>query len=163
MAATQNTTETWKPVVGFEGRYSVSNLGRIQRQQSGKATRAGRIFTGCVGKRGYMLTTLSSKTMYVHHLVAAAYLGPCPPNHEINHKDTNKINNRADNLEYITHAGNMAHAGAHGIMHRKLNSWQVRVIRHLFKSMSQAQVARVFNVSSSAIHDIWNGVTWRHC
>lgn len=46
----------------------------------------------------------------VHVLVAHAFLGPCPPDHEVNHKDGDKANNRWDNLEYLTHAENMQHA-----------------------------------------------------
>lgn len=46
----------------------------------------------------------------IHKLVAEAFLGNKPPKHEINHKDGNKSNNHASNLEYVTHKENIRHA-----------------------------------------------------
>jgi len=46
----------------------------------------------------------------VHRIVADAFMGPCPLNHEVNHKDLNKKNNLPGNLEYVTHKENLEHA-----------------------------------------------------
>lgn len=47
---------------------------------------------------------------YVHRLVAEAWIGPIPENHEVNHRDGNKKNNEADNLEIVTHKENIKHS-----------------------------------------------------
>jgi len=43
----------------------------------------------------------------VHRLIAAKYIGQCPPKHETSHKDGNKQNNHYSNLEYLTHSQNI--------------------------------------------------------
>jgi hypothetical protein len=54
------------------------------------------------------------KNAYVHHLVAAAFLGPKPDGAEVNHKDCDKTNNALSNLEYVSRGENIAHALANG-------------------------------------------------
>lgn len=59
---------------------------------------------------GYLATKYRGRTVGVHQLVADAFHGPCPPGYEVNHLDLDKQHNAADNLEYLTHRGNMVHA-----------------------------------------------------
>lgn len=56
--------------------------------------------------RGYMYVSLNGRKLYVHRLVAKAFVEGYFPGAEINHKDEDKANNRADNLEWITHERN---------------------------------------------------------
>lgn len=111
-------TEEWRDVVGYEGIYSVSNLGRVRRDAPSRNSRVGRPMNLAYTKR-YVLITLSKNTIQkshsVHALVAAAFIGPRPDNQEVNHKDTNKHNNRSSNLEYQTRLGNAQHAAANGL------------------------------------------------
>ncbi|MCH8327467.1 MAG: HNH endonuclease, partial [Candidatus Marinimicrobia bacterium] len=46
----------------------------------------------------------------IHQIVMGAFVGPCPADHETNHKDGNKQNNRLRNLEYLTRLENARHA-----------------------------------------------------
>jgi hypothetical protein len=92
--------EIWRPVVGFEDRYEVSNLGRIH------ILKADRYTLGSLGCNGYYSITLYAKdkhrTAKVHKIVAEAFV-PNPGNLPfINHKDENPANNAADNLEWCT-------------------------------------------------------------
>jgi hypothetical protein len=68
--------------------------------------------------RGYRFVSLYDSGVgrqeYVHRLVAAAFIGPCPDGMQVNHKDLDKSNNHFNNLEYVTSQGNMAHAHAAG-------------------------------------------------
>ena len=106
-------SEEWRPVVGYEGLYEVSNLGRVRSCArvvffiNGKhKPYQSRIKALRINQGGYVLVTLSKnckrRSFTVHKLVARAFLGPCEEGIEVNHKDEDKTNNRLDNLEYCT-------------------------------------------------------------
>lgn len=101
--------ERWRPVVGFEGRYDVSNRGRVYSWVTERVLRPG------IASNGYPTVALGrGKTKTVHSLVAAAFIGPCPPGMEVRHRDGNRRNPRATNLEYGTRADNIRDAVKHG-------------------------------------------------
>ena len=110
--------EQWKPFA--EGNYEASNHGRVRRRTPGKKTWAGRMLKLNIGGMGYHRVgpSIDGKNvlMYVHHIVAQLFIGPCPVGKEINHIDGNKLNNRVDNLEYVTHKENMRHARDMGLI-----------------------------------------------
>lgn len=112
--------EIWKPVVGYEGLYEVSNLGRIKSlgntlgpsRFNGKET----ILKCEQGSFGHCRVQLRKDRKYKHHfvhrLVAIAFI----PNPDqlpiINHKDCNPLNNSVDNLEWCTQRYNATYADA---------------------------------------------------
>ena len=102
--------EQWKPIEGTDGKYEVSNLGHMRT--NGK--RPG-LLTLTKQKSGYryamiQLNNGKQKNCRVHRLVAEHFL-PNPDNmKEVNHKDGNKDNNRADNLEWCTRSHNVKHS-----------------------------------------------------
>ncbi len=65
--------------------------------------------------RGYLRVRCGGRSVCVHLLVAAAFLGPKPAGTEVNHKDGIKTNNRRDNLEYVTRSENMKHCHRMGM------------------------------------------------
>lgn len=110
--------EIWKDVPGYEGLYQVSNLGRIKSLPKTIIYKDGRsksiqchILKPQGNGNGYLKLTLCNKAHhqkqhYIHRLVAEAFL-PNPMNKPvINHKDENKTNNKASNLEWCTVAYN---------------------------------------------------------
>ena len=105
--------EEWRPMIcPLSGKLvagrMVSSLGRYQ-------TCSGVIRRGSTRRDGYMETGYSSAfgnvTGLVHRLVARSFLGqpPSPEHSHVNHKDGDKQNNAAANLEYVTPAENMSH------------------------------------------------------
>lgn len=111
--------EEWRDVIGHEGWYSVSNLGRVKRERPGKGTYAGRMLGQNADTYGYPSVSLTRNSVLyrvnVHLLVSRAFIGPKPDGYEVNHMDGNKWNTRASNLEYRTHQENMDHASAIGL------------------------------------------------
>ena len=92
-------TEEWRPVVGYEGLYEVSNKGRVRKIISG------RILKDRDNGRGYRYVRLhhiNIDTVYVHRLVAQAFIPNPLDLPQVNHKDEDKSNNSVDNLEWCT-------------------------------------------------------------
>ena len=97
------TKEIWKPVDGYEGRYEISNFGRVASLHFARGSRR-RVLRQSVNTWGYSQVTLSKdkrkKNVVVHRLVAQAFIDNPNDLPQINHIDEDKSNNRADNLEW---------------------------------------------------------------
>lgn len=101
-------------------------------------------------KNGYMKINILRKGFYVHRLVAESFI-PNPDNKpQVNHKNCDKTDNRADNLEWATNSENVRHYNA---SHKK-KSKKVRVIEvksgKVFESVAEA--ARFFGINSDTIY-----------
>lgn len=112
------TNEIWKDIVGYEGLYQVSNLGRVKSLP--RATTNGKILkvqVNRLNKYCYVALCRDNKKMFkrVHILVANAFLGANPNKLQVNHIDGNKENNNVYNLEYCTQSENMKHAYLTGL------------------------------------------------
>ena len=101
--------EIWKDIEGYEGYYEVSNLGRvrsIERRLNDDRIYGGRILSQKQARNGYMQVHVSKdgigKYLLVHRLVGMAFVPGYFNGAAINHKDENKQNNRADNLEWCS-------------------------------------------------------------
>lgn len=166
--------EEWRPVVGFEGWYEVSNQGRVKRVAAG--TRGCGLLNPARDNYGYFNTHLSSgngarvtrRHHRVHKLVAAAFLGPCPPGYTVNHIDGDKLNNTVGNLEYVSRSDNLRHAGKSGLMahgeqngRAVLTADMVREIRRLAKELPQSEICRRFNLDPGHVSMIVNRRIWK--
>lgn len=100
--------EIWKPIDGYEGRYEISNFGRLK---SYLQDRNGKIKIGNKTFKGYRTALLydadgNKKWIPIHRLVANAFIENPMNLPQINHKDENKENNHVENLEWCTNAYN---------------------------------------------------------
>jgi hypothetical protein len=186
-----NSIEVWAQVRGYEGVYEVSSLGAVRRCDRYHASPR---TLKPASKRGYLQVCLSMggvmRTFTVHRLVCEAFIGPRPVGMDINHKNGDKADNSAPNLEYVTHAENMTHADevlnvivptrARGdengsraspenlkrgeqINTAVLTEERVLAIKEMLGSgVKQRDVAEHFSISQTQVWRIRTGVTWRH-
>jgi len=168
--------EEWRCVIGFEGYYEVSNLGRVRSlartaiySNGGTRQHPGVLLRQCI-TTNYLKVRLSKdnrpRDCNVHCLVAEAFLGKRPLGEQINHKDGNKTNNVAWNLEYVTPKGNIRHAIALGLHPggsppgeknpgAKLTDIEVIEIRRLYtEGFTQTALGKQFGVSQQQIGKI---------
>lgn len=110
--------EIYKPINGYEGMYLISNFGNIKSFRKGKKgtgnyKRKEYAKKQRTNNKGYKMVDLykdnKRKQLLVHRLVAEAFVFNDNPNDYkcVNHKDENKANNRADNLEWCSQKYNM--------------------------------------------------------
>lgn len=152
--------EIWMPVVGFEGLYEVSDQGRVKSL----FTKKERIIKPFTNNSGYLRVNLHKKgqkpkKFYVHRLVALSFI-PNPLNKpEANHQNGNTLDNRLENLNWMTSKENTAHAIELGLF--KLNNKPViatnldTLERLEFKSMTEA--ANQLGVHIANLHKVLKG------
>jgi NUMOD4 motif/HNH endonuclease len=160
-------TERWLPVVGYEGLYEVSDLGRVRNSRTGRIlapARSGRYL-------GVKLSRDGKNVRYrIHRLVGRAFLGPLPPGMVTRHGPGRLHDNRLANLSYGTHRQNIhdqtrdgVHSHGNGQPGAKLTDAIVAEcrIRHA-AGESQGSLAREFGVTQNAMWMAIRGKTWRH-
>lgn len=132
--------EYWKPVVGFEDRYEVSSHGRV-RNKSGKILKQHK-------RSNYLFIALhkgkAARSVDVHRLVAEHFCpGRTEERNEVNHKNLNKLDNRAENLEWVSRVENVRHAFNGGAVEN-------HVSKTAKKSIFCKELDRVFTSSYEA-------------
>ncbi|QJD54715.1 putative winged helix-turn-helix domain-containing protein [Pseudomonas phage MR4] len=104
------TDEIWKDIEGYEGRYMVSNYGRIKNCNRNK------LLAVRLDKYGYLVVNLyigtNGKTYKVHRLVATSFIPNPDKLPHVNHKDKNRANPAVDNLEWVTPQQNVEYSKA---------------------------------------------------
>ena len=159
--------ELWKPVKGYEGFYEVSSLGRVKslpRKYSPNET----VMKPLYHKSGYESVDLRKpnhpkKHFLVHRLLMLSFI-PNPENKtDVNHIDSDRKNNRLDNLEWVTRKENLHHAHSKGRMtqwgkDQKINNAIREDIRHRvnIEGEKQKDLAKEYKVSNSLVCRIIN-------
>lgn len=158
--------ETWKPVVGYEGQYDVSNYGQVRSVKrkvpcrNGFRTVGSRILASG-NMNGYRRVSLGSKGHTVHRLVATAFIPNTGNKPCVNHKDGDRANNYFRNLEWCTYSEN----NLHGYVHNgriapisKLKDNEVRDIRkRLREGVKGNALAKEYGVDCKTITNIKSG------
>lgn len=173
--------ERWLPIIGFEGMYEVSSVGRIRGlsrlSRNGKRvppkilTNARKVTSGKNRAFGYMRIKLSKDgrlhDLAVHLLVLEAFVGPRPDGMDGCHGDGDTSNNTLPNLRWDTPKGNMADKILHGTIAKgerngfsKLTENDVHFIRG--SDLSQKMLSEKLGVSKGCIARVRAGQTWKH-
>jgi hypothetical protein len=167
--------EVWKPVVGYEGLYEVSDLGRVRtlgRRRGGRGVRVLKIMTApsrkCQAPVVHLWRERRRQIAAVHRLVARAFLGPVSEGCEVVHK-ASRCDASLINLEVTTHQAWMDRLALAGLIPcgersylAKLTADKVREIRASWPRLSCRALAEKFGVSPATILSALRRKTWRH-
>ena len=177
--------EEWKRVCGYED-YEVSNLGRVRSWRQGirSKPKSKPVIIAGSDRLGYRAVDLydrmsGHKQFGIHRLVCEAFLLNPGDKPYVNHKNFDRSDNRAENLEWCTAHENTLHAkaggrcnGGHGASElnggkrhpkAKLSLGDARRIKELLANgEKQRVIAEMFGVGRTAIADIKRGRTWSH-
>lgn len=144
--------EIWKPVVGYEGIYEVSSLGRVKscertiiRSNGREINFPDKIMKPSINHKGYLIIDLRKNGKrsggFVHRLVGKAFIDNPLNKEQINHKNGNKTDNRVQNLEWVTNQENMAHAYKFlGRTNKDASESRKRVVEQLSDDLSVISV-----------------------
>ena len=154
------TKEFWKPILGYEKYYQVSNKGRI------KNIKTKRILKPRVHSNGYLRVCLAYKGIkdkYIHRLVLEAFIAPSN-GLECNHIDCDKQNNHLTNLEWVTRTTNVRYQITTGHHNKvKLTPAIVISIRKMYNNHTPTKIiANLLGVRPNAITNIINKETWSY-
>ncbi len=176
--------EIFKPIVGYEGYYEISNKGNVKSldrlNNRGFKSKGKILKLSFSNHQGYVRIDLvkNRKRMQysVHRLVAKAFISNPLNLPEVNHLDLNKRNNSVENLEWSNRLDNVRH----GIINGKprnynpqrgeekensiLTEEKVKNIRLLYSSGDYCynDICKMFEIKLTTAYKVINGITWKH-
>jgi hypothetical protein len=170
--------ERWLPVVGFEGLYEVSDLGRVrsidrtvfQNRENGLQPfrYRGMLLKPTNGSHGYPTIKMPDGMGHcIHTMVLKAFVGPCPDGMECLHEDDDRTNAKLTNLSWDTFLKNRQDASKRGRVqhgekhyHARLTDEIVRMIRT--SAMPTRELAERLGVACETVRRARVGISWRH-
>lgn len=175
--------EIWKSIKKFDNEYEISNKGQIRSKHkvivksNGVCyTRVSKVLKPAISEDGYykgsVCVNKKIKPYKIHRLVAEAFCKGYKKGLEVNHIDGNKLNNNANNLEWVTRSENVKHAVRTGLLpvtrgsqrtQATINENQVRQIKKLMAQGVQRKIiCEQVGCSIHVYKDIQRGKSWRH-
>ena len=166
--------EQWRSVVGYVGYYEVSNYGRVRslrfkNNTTNKIREKPYIMKGNIDRKGYHKVMIGRKNKSVHTLVLESFVALRPSaNHECNHINAIRHDNRPENLEWVTHKENCRHTSKLGNNKhqddrkpRKFTPEQVKIIREIRAlGIGPDKLAALTGTSPGYIYAIVTGKNW---
>ena len=175
--------EIWKPIVGYEGLYEISNYGNLRSMPRVIMRKDGKPYTvqtikmlkPSYDKDGYLRIELNNKGVakkyYVHRLVANSFIPNTFNKPQVNHKNAVKDDNSIENLEWVTNQENRDHVVKnklqplqYGIKNPNVKLTVEKVIE--IKKLKQqgikpSVISKLTNIPISNVNNIINDYTWR--
>lgn len=180
----QEPEEIWRPVQGYEGIYEVSSLGRLKslkrlvkfKNKNGFYPVPEKIIKLSVRHRYQSVGLYNGKhkNHLVHRLVAIAFVQNTTNQLTVNHKDGNRLNNKAENLEWCSQSENVTHAYTMGLSKdrkvsnnsmSKLTEKIVSEIRYYCQTntdLPRKETALKYGIAESTLSQIVNNKRWNH-
>ena len=160
--------EVCRPIKDFPN-YEISNLGNVYSLycKQGKRSQK-RICKPQLNGIEYYSVRLydrkkKTKNKYlINRLVAQAFLENPENKPQVNHKDSNKLNNKLSNLEWCTNGENQIHARNHGVKNHKLTMDIANEIRDIYNkgNITQAKLAKKYKISQPQVNNIVRNIRW---
>lgn len=175
--------EIWKPILGYQDIYEVSSCGRIKSlhrliRRNLKDTKSNyfsdeKLLNPWKNTNSYLSVTLRkdgiSKVFRVHRIVAETFMGTCPENMEVCHKNGKRDDNRLENLRFDSRSNNHLDKINHNTDNRgekhplsKLSEIDVKKIMSMKDIKPIKEIANEFNISQRHIKDIFSKRRWKH-
>lgn len=149
--------EEWKDISGYEGKYMISNLGRVKslpNRDRNSIMILSPYENGIEYKMVDLIKDGHQKHARVHRLVAKAFIDNPEDKPYINHKDGNRRNNIISNLEWCTQKENVRHAHVTGLIKHKLSGDDVDMIRMLEGSLNGYDIGALYGIAHSYVYKI---------
>jgi len=167
--------EQWKTVNYFDGRYEVSNLGKVRISKTTSYSRhpKGYLVTPFI-LDGYKCVVLfgnkTKKLKSIHRLILETFVSPCPVGMLTRHRDGNRLNNNLSNLLWGTPRANRLDMVEHGTLpvgsrhgRAKLTESDVQKIKRFISvGTKQKVISKMFSVCKGTISHINTRRIWKH-
>lgn len=150
--------------------YTTYNNGMIKRPHIHKIC-SRLLSVDTLSPKGYQRAKSNGVRISIHREVAKAFIPNTENKYTVNHIDGNKLNNRADNLEWMTYAENTKHAAKLGLLDKgvevhtaKLDEKSVKEIRDKYvkNEYGMRRLAREYGITPQNVDSIVKNKTWRH-
>jgi hypothetical protein len=153
-------TEIWKSVVGYEGRYEVSDLGRV-RSLRFRSVLGTQLMTPVRNYSGYYVVSLGAnpkRQFRLHCLVLEAFVGLRPKGMQGCHNDSDKSNNQLFNLRWDTPKGNVADRpkmfGENNPRSKLTDEQRMEIVRRRRTGETTVYLGREFGISSTRVSQL---------
>lgn len=140
--------EEWKDIKDYEGYYQISSYGRV------KNIITGNIIKGDTNNFGYQRVCLYipvKKRFFIHRLVALHFCSGYQDGLVVNHKDGDKSNNSANNLEWVTRSENDLHAYRLNLRKPHPNKFRHRIIAY---DLATSNTIRIYDNVDDCCNDL---------
>lgn len=157
--------EIWKELIyhgeNFGDTYEISNTGRL------KNIKLNKILHPTINRQGYLMQVISRRrkrniAIKIHRAVAENFVVG-DKTLVINHKDCNKLNNHADNLEFVTNSYNVIHSNMNGCKKTMFTENDIKSIRKMrAHGKTYKEIASAYKCNTKTVYKITKHITYTY-